>query len=249
MTSVIYEPRGRAKEYSNLACNLFNGCEHGCVYCYAPACLRQTKIDFHNKVTVRANILKNVQKDLDKMFPLPDMFTPAKENTEKVLLCFTSDPYQGTSDFNEITRDVLKLFKRHQVPFQILTKGGMKAVRDFDLYGKNDAFACTLTLGDNAQSLQFEPNAALPDERIQALQTAHDQGIETWVSFEPVLDANSVYGLFDKTKDFVDLYKIGTCSGPYSSVKNWSRFGHNIIALMENNNNAYYLKKDLNQYL
>ena len=32
---VIYEPKGRAKEYAELAVNLYNGCSHGCEYCYA----------------------------------------------------------------------------------------------------------------------------------------------------------------------------------------------------------------------
>jgi DNA repair photolyase len=30
----IYEPAGRAREYSPLALNHFKGCEHGCLYCY-----------------------------------------------------------------------------------------------------------------------------------------------------------------------------------------------------------------------
>ena len=33
--NVIYEPKGRAREYSELACNLYRGCTHGCRYCYA----------------------------------------------------------------------------------------------------------------------------------------------------------------------------------------------------------------------
>lgn len=37
--NVIYEPKGRAREYAPLACNLYMGCTHGCKYCYAPACM------------------------------------------------------------------------------------------------------------------------------------------------------------------------------------------------------------------
>ena len=35
--SIIYEPRGKAREYAELAVNLYKGCSHACVYCYAPA--------------------------------------------------------------------------------------------------------------------------------------------------------------------------------------------------------------------
>ena len=30
----IYEPAGRAREYSPLALNYFKGCTHNCAYCY-----------------------------------------------------------------------------------------------------------------------------------------------------------------------------------------------------------------------
>ena len=35
--SIIYEPRGKAREYAELAVNLYKGCAHACIYCYAPA--------------------------------------------------------------------------------------------------------------------------------------------------------------------------------------------------------------------
>mgnify|MGYP001557876463 FL=1 len=31
--SLIYEPAGRAREYAALACNVYRGCDHACVYC------------------------------------------------------------------------------------------------------------------------------------------------------------------------------------------------------------------------
>ena len=35
--SVIYTPKGKAREYSPYACNIYIGCNHGCKYCYAPS--------------------------------------------------------------------------------------------------------------------------------------------------------------------------------------------------------------------
>ena len=31
---IIYTPQGRAREYSPLALNIYNGCDHRCSYCY-----------------------------------------------------------------------------------------------------------------------------------------------------------------------------------------------------------------------
>ena len=46
-TYVVYEPRGKAREYSPLAANLYSGCSHQCKYCYAPATLHKTKEKFY----------------------------------------------------------------------------------------------------------------------------------------------------------------------------------------------------------
>ena len=57
---VIYEPRGAALEYSPLACNLRKGCTHGCLYCYAPACLRMAPEEFHARSEPRERIIERM---------------------------------------------------------------------------------------------------------------------------------------------------------------------------------------------
>ena len=37
---IIYQPRGRAREYADYAANLYRGCDGRCGYCYAPSVLR-----------------------------------------------------------------------------------------------------------------------------------------------------------------------------------------------------------------
>jgi DNA repair photolyase len=239
---IIYEPRGRAKEYSPLAANLYTGCLHGCKYCYAPACLRRDRNVFHSTVSPRKDVLANLEKDLLKANKKGGI-------KESVLLCFTSDPYQNISGSEDVTRDTLILFRQYNVQFQILTKGGTRASRDFDLYSSGDKFACTLTFDNDKDSLEWEPNAALPQDRILALMAAKKHGITTWVSFEPVLDEFQVYSLLEKTKDFVDLYKIGKCSGDFSKVKDWRRFATTMIEKCESYGKKYYIKQDLKRFL
>lgn len=238
---VIYEPKGRAREYSALAVNLYQGCEHSCQYCFAPNVLRQDRNTFNNNKTVRKDILLLLENDLKEL--------QNKQCKDRVLLCFTSDPYQRDDDFNIVTRQALELFREYNIPFQILTKAGLKAARDFDLYSKQDAFGTTLTFLFKQRSLEIEPKAASPLNRIQAIKAAKVFGIETWVSFEPVLDEFAVYDLLYATYEYVDLYKVGKCTGYKSGVTDWGKFAHNIVNMLEKLGKKYYIKEDLRVYL
>ena len=40
----IYEPKGKAKEYGDLAINIYTGCPHYCFYCFAPNVLHKDLI-------------------------------------------------------------------------------------------------------------------------------------------------------------------------------------------------------------
>lgn len=238
---VIYEPKGRAREYSPLAVNLYTGCTHGCKYCYVPACTFKKREDFNREVKERNNLLENLEKDLSEL--------SNKGSNEKVLLSFITDVYQDIPKEINITRKALELFREYNVPFTVLTKGGTRAMKDFDLYSDQDEFATTLTYIDENKSKEIEPNASAPAERIQALKAAHQKGIKTWVSFEPVLEEEEVYKLLDETHEFVDLYKVGKCSAYKSDVEDWEVFTNEIIRRLKKYNKKYMIKDDLKKYI
>jgi len=237
---VIYQPAGPAKEYSEMALNLYKGCPHGCLYCYAPSCLQRTKEDFHGTYEPRKDIINLIQRDLIEM--------KEEKDNRQVLFCFTCDPYPGECSDNIYTQQALELFKAYNQPMQILTKAGMKAARDFHLYKKTDHYAATLTLCNDAQSLIWEPCAAPPKDRIASLYKAKEKGISTWVSFEPVIDPEQVYKLYDTTKGFVDLYKIGKLNH-YQNTTDWKLFGETMVNKCETDGKKYIIKDALRAYL
>ena len=65
---VIYEPKGKAKEYSPLACNLYTGCSHACLYCYCPKILNKTLKEWSTNPTPRENILRSVERNAQKLY-------------------------------------------------------------------------------------------------------------------------------------------------------------------------------------
>jgi DNA repair photolyase len=244
----IYPPRTRAKEYSDLAINTCHGCDHGCHYCYARGMFKR----FHPKenfedAKYKEGIVEAVKNQL----------SGGKYKGKKILLSFMGDAYCANIGTIK-TREIMMAIKAAGANFSILTKGGVRANRDFDLYGPGDSFGSTLTFTSTDDSRKWEPNAAIPMNRIAALNFAHSRGIKTWVSMEPVIDPEQTLELIELTHEFVDLYKVGklnsdNCRGSeyYEELKqiertiDWKGFGERAEALLKGYEKEYYIKEDL----
>lgn len=229
---VIYEPKGRALEYSYLAANLYTGCQHGCHYCYARWMAKQYGRDFENP-TAKPNLLSKLERDARKY----------AGTDRRVLLCFSCDPYQPLDKTEKATRAALQILKAYNISFQVLTKAGLTATRDFDLYKTGDAFGTTLTFLDPGQSQEVEPGAALPADRIEAIRQAHSLGIETWVSLEPVLDIEQSLEFIRITHEFFDLFRIGKLNHRSSDI-DWRDFGIRALNLCREYNKTVLSKKN-----
>lgn len=239
-TFIIYQPRGKAGEYAKLAVNLYNGCSHRCEYCYAPAFLRITKERFQ-KPEPRKDIIRKIERDARKL----------QISNEKgpVLLCFTCDPYQPLDETYQLSRQAIQILQSYNLNVMILTKGGKRSERDFDLLAHNDWYGVTLTSLDNSLSQQWEPNAALPDERIGALFKAHKKGIKTWVSLEPVLYPDAALDIIRQTHDFVDKFKVGTLNyHPHAESIDWHAFAVNVVCVLTELKCDFYIKDDLRRW-
>jgi DNA repair photolyase len=240
MTNAIYEAKGKAREYSELACNLYDGCAHGCLYCYAPDVLHKSKEDFHADPQPRIGILDALEKDARAQ--------QKKGDKRPVLFSFTCDPYQPIDKKHQLTRQAIEILHKYAIPVMILTKGGKRAMRDFDLLQDGDMFGATLTFTEQYgdQSLHWEPRAALPFERIHMLWEAHEAGIKTWVSLEPVIDPKQSIELIRVTNGFVDHFKVGRWNHSKEADKiNWRNFAYEARAVLNRYRCDYYIKKDL----
>lgn len=217
----IYEPKGAAKEYGDYAINIYTGCPHRCFYCFAPNVLHRDREEFHTNVKPREGIVEAVAKQLER------------ENiTGRLIhLCFTCDPYPIGYDTTP-TRVIIKLLKDSGNNVQILTKNPTH--RDLDLLDENDWFGITYD-GINPVGSVF-PHTDL--------YTAHEKGIKTWVSFEPVVNAENVLAAIEETASYVDKIKIGKLNYHKSDI-DWKQFGEQAEALCKELNLNYYIKDSL----
>lgn len=239
--NVIYEPKGRAREYGALAVNLYTGgCPHRCTYCYVPSALHITRETWQSQpCRPRDAILDKLDRDLANI--------SRRSSGQQVFLCFSCDPYPNGVD-TTITREAIKAIHEAGLFVRILTKGGRDAERDFNLLLPGDAFGATLTFKDPEESQTWEPGAASPYERMAALREAHERGIRTWASLEPVIEPTDSLAMIYRTHEYVDEYKIG-CWNHDARAKaiDWRRFGQEAAELLEKLGKNYFIKRDLRQ--
>lgn len=228
----IYKPKGAAAEYGDYALNIYKGCPHRCYYCFAPSVLRRDREQFHSFTESRKNIVEETRKQLERDTTL---------RGKLIHLCFSCDPYPVDCD-SSTTREIIKLLKEYGNHVQILTKGD--GTRDFDLLDSEDWYGITVSTADNSLAGVSEPKALYPNDRMMGLILAKHHGIKTWVSFEPVIDVDSVLRTIEDYYKAFDRVKIGKLNYHPSDI-NWAKFGSDAEALCRKLGLDYYIKDSL----
>ena len=221
----IYEPKGAAREYGELALNIYTGCPHRCFYCYAPNVLHCDREAFHSHVEPRPGIVDAVREQLER----------TGMTGKTVHLCFTCDPFPWGYDCTP-TLDIIRLLKEHGNHVQILTKGdGSPCV---DLLDENDWYGVTL---DGSE----EP--VVSRMRTDVLRKAKlYRGTRTWISFEPALDPEMVLLKINRFKRYLDRVAIGKLN--YHQLPepiDWGAFGREAEELCQRIGMDYYIKSSL----
>ena len=237
--SLIYEPSGKAREYSPLAMNLYSGCGHKCSYCYVPNVLRIDRKDFDTNVNPKKNIVEKLENEIKKY----------SYSKLQVFMSFTTDPYNPLDETEKLTRKALEFFYKYKVPVSILTKSGLKALRDLDIikkFGEHIKIGTSLTYDNPKDSNRIEAGAAVPDERLEMLKTFHSEKVKTWVSFEPILKPDQVLNLLKQSLNYVDEYQFGKLAND-TRVFDWTKFLTKVVTILRSNKSEFYIKDTLRE--
>lgn len=234
--TIIYEPKGKAREYSELAINLYTGCLHACKYCYCPKISYKSLEDWSKNPKVRKDIIKQLESDAAKHY----------KETKEVLFCFMSDPYQS-DEAAIVTRQALLILEKYQFKkVNVLTKAGFRAMSDFDILKRNNwKFGSTIIFSNDKSREEWEPDAPSIQSRMDAVRYAHGQGIFTWVSIEPVIYPQESINVIKTLLPFVDFWKVGKLNH-YPSIEktiNWKSFYNEVKSLIPDE--KVYYKIDL----
>lgn len=198
---VIYEPTGPAREYAELALNIYKGCTHSCIYCYNNG-RHSKKGEFFKSARPRKNLMSGLISDCAEL--------QAKGDCPEIQLTFLGDAYQPMEKYLGFTRMAIQSLMLSELPFTVLTKSAL-IDRDFLFFKSYPKFRAgfSFTTIDPIEAREWEPGCGYVRDRAAVLQKFKSHGIKTWVSLEPVMSVESTIRVIRELNNFVDFFWVG----------------------------------------
>jgi DNA repair photolyase len=194
--------------------NPYQGCEHGCIYCYARPSHAYVGLspglDFETKLFAKANAAELLREELSR----------PGYRCEVIALGANTDPYQPIEREHRITRGILEVLREFRHPVGIVTKSSL-IERDLDLLapmaaeGLLHVFISVGTL-DAEIARRLEPRAAAPYRRVESVRRLSEHGIPCGVLVAPMIPF-----LNDKDMESVlaAAHAAGASMGGYTIVR------------------------------
>jgi len=107
-----------------------------------------------------------------------------------VWLSAATDPYQPIENETHLTSEILKILVQRRIVTKILTKSERVYNDEDTIIRHNDLVTVgfTITTLDDELARKWEPNASLIHDRMKALRYFYANGVNVWMSGEPLLD-------------------------------------------------------------
>ena len=165
--------------------NPYQGCEHGCIYCYA----RNTHeywgysagLDFESKIVIKQNAPQLLKKQLEHKNWMP----------APISLSGNTDCYQPIERQMKITRKLLEVCLDFRNPVNIITKNAL-LLRDLDLLKQLNELNlvkvyCSITGTKEETRRLLEPRTSTYTARFKVIETLANAGIPVGVMNAPII--------------------------------------------------------------
>ncbi|MEH6658718.1 PA0069 family radical SAM protein [Leeuwenhoekiella marinoflava] len=165
--------------------NPYQGCEHGCVYCYARNSHEYwgygAGLDFESRILVKRNAVRLLEKQLTKK----------SWKATPIVLSGNTDCYQPAEKQFKITRSLLEAFYKYRHPVAIITKNAL-IQRDFDIIKELAAnnliqVNMSITTLDEKTRRLLEPRTASIKKRLETLKKLAELGVPVNVMTAPII--------------------------------------------------------------
>lgn len=182
--------------------NPYQGCEHGCIYCYA----RNTHefwgysagLDFERRILVKKNSAKLLEQKIKGKRWL----------AETIVLSGNTDCYQPAEKKFKITRACLKVFQKYRHPVGVITKNSL-ILRDLDilkeltkdrLVGVN---VSVTSLSEETRRI-LEPRTATIKKRLETIRMLSDNDIPVNAMLAPIIPGINSHEIMNLAKAVSD---------------------------------------------
>ena len=195
--------------------NAYQGCEHGCIYCYA----RNTHeywgysagLDFERRILVK--------KEAPKL--LESLIKKKNWKAHPIVMSGNTDCYQPAEQIYKITRQCLEMFLKYKHPVVIITKNAL-ILRDLDIVkalAKDDLIGVNISITSLSEKTRriLEPRTATIKKRLETVKILTDYGIPVNVMIAPVIPSINSH-------EILPLAKVASDYGAYS-------IAHTIVRL------------------
>ncbi|HHQ4672879.1 TPA: PA0069 family radical SAM protein [Aeromonas veronii] len=165
--------------------NPYQGCEHGCIYCYARPSHAYLELspglDFESKLFAKRNAADLLHREFAK---------PAYQ-PQTIFIGANTDPYQPIEQRYRLTRQLLEVMLAHRHPVGLITKSAM-ILRDLDLLtelareGLCQVMVSVTTLNETLRR-QLEPRASTGAGRLKVIEKLANAGVQVGVLAAPMI--------------------------------------------------------------
>lgn len=182
--------------------NPYQGCEHGCIYCYARNSHEyfgfSAGLDFEQKIIVKREAPELLEKYLNRRGYIPNA----------IMLSGNTDCYQPIERSLKITRSLLKVFLKYKHPVSIISKNNLM-LRDIDILkelASLDLLHVSVTLNSLNEDLRqkLEPRTVTARGRIELIRRLNDENIPVRLMLAPIipgLNSDEIPGLIKTAAD------------------------------------------------
>jgi len=167
--------------------NPYQGCEHGCIYCYARP--SHSYLDLSPGLDFETQIFYKPNAPL----LLLDEWEKPGYDCKPITIGANTDPYQPAEKSTRVTRQLLELFQKHRHPVNLITKGNL-ITRDIDLLSwlaerKLCSVAISLPTMNASLKRIMEPRVPSAESRLRAIEELARNGVPTSVLVAPIIPA------------------------------------------------------------
>ncbi|MBO9638319.1 MAG: PA0069 family radical SAM protein [Siphonobacter aquaeclarae] len=168
-----------------MSINPYQGCEHGCIYCYARNSHEywgySAGLDFETKIIVKPNAPQLLEEQFLKKSWVPTV----------IEVSGNTDCYQPAERKFGITRKLLEVFLKYRNPLSMITKNAL-ILRDKDLLSELAAFNLVhvyisiTSLNEDIRSA-MEPRTVTARQRLRVIEQLTAAGVPTGVMTAPII--------------------------------------------------------------